>query len=139
MANRTASRTRTAPRFSRTGTPARTGGMRGRRQQHKSGPQRLVQSVTSALGGSKASKSSRGRRGGKAGGVALATAAAGMAFKNRDRLMAMFNRRGSDRNAPSETNPTEAGTRATTGPVDPARSGNIAPTDPGNRPDMPPA
>ena len=139
MANRTASRTRTAPRFSRTGTPARTGGMRGRRQQHKSGPQRLVQSVTSALGGSKASKSSRGRRGGKAGGVALATAAAGMAFKNRDRLMAMFNRRGSDRNAPSETNPTEAGTRATAGPVDPARSGNIAPTDPGNRPDIPAA
>jgi hypothetical protein len=62
-----------------------------------------------------------------------------MAYKNRNRLMAMFNRRGQEANAPSQTNPTEAGTRATSGPVDPARTGDIAPTDPGNRPDIPAA
>jgi hypothetical protein len=62
-----------------------------------------------------------------------------MTFKNRNRLMAMFNRKGKDANEPAQTNPTEAGTRATSGPVDPVRAGNIAPTDPGNRPDIPAA
>jgi hypothetical protein len=60
-----------------------------------------------------------------------------MAFRNRAKIIAMFSRRGADTNARSETNPTEAGTRATAGPADPVRSGNIAPTDPGTRPDIP--
>jgi hypothetical protein len=75
---------------------------------------------------------------GKAGGIAVMTAAAGVAFKNRDRLMGMFNRKGDEQNAKSVTSPVEAGTRPTTGATDPARAGNIAPTDPGNRPDIPP-
>jgi hypothetical protein len=89
-------------------------------------------------GSSRGHKKSSGRSG-KAGGIALVTAAAGMAFKNRNKLMGMFGRRGSDANAPAEVNPTEAGTRPTSGPVDPVRTGNIAPTDPGNRPDIPAA
>jgi hypothetical protein len=75
---------------------------------------------------------------GKAGGIAVMTAAAGVAFKNRDRLMGMFNRKGDEQNAKSVTSPVEAGTRPTTGATDPARAGTIAPTDPGNRPDIPP-
>jgi hypothetical protein len=74
----------------------------------------------------------------RAGRIAFVTAAAGMAFKNRAKLMAMFGRRGSAANAPAEMNPSEAGTRPATGPADPARTGDIAPTDPGNRPDIPP-
>jgi hypothetical protein len=126
---------RTAPRFSRS----------ARRQPQRSGAQKVIASLTGALPGmgssSKKSHASSGARsrGGKAGGIALASAAAGMAYKNRNRLMAMFSRKGKDANAPAQTNPTEAGTRATSGPVDPIRTGNIAPTDPGNRPDIPPA
>lgn len=132
---RTHAPSRTTPRFSRTGRP--------RRQPQRSGAQKAIESLTAALPGMGSSKKKRrgssSGRGGKAGGIALASAAAGMAFKNRNRLMAMFNREGKDANAPEQTNPTEAGTRATSGPVDPTRTGNIAPTDPGNRPDMPAA
>ena len=126
---------RTAPRFSRS----------ARRQPQRSGAQKAIASLTGALPGmgSSSKKSHRSAaarsRGGKAGGIALASAAAGMAFKNRNRLMAMFNRKGKAANEPAQTNPTEAGTRATSGPVDPVRAGNIAPTDPGNRPDIPAA
>jgi hypothetical protein len=137
---------RTTPRFSRTGRAPSTGGWRGRRQPQRSGAQKAIDSLTGALegfaGGSSKKRrgaSSRRARGGKAGGIALASAAAGVAFKNRNRLMALFNRKGDDANAPAQTNPTEAGTRATSGPVDPARTGDIAPTDPGNRPDIPAA
>jgi hypothetical protein len=126
---------RAAPRFSRS----------ARRQPQRSGAQKAIDSLTGALpgmgsSGRKSHGSSGARsRGGKAGGIALVSAAAGMAYKNRNRLMAMFNRRGQDANAPAQTNPTEAGTRATSGPVDPVRTGDIAPTDPGNRPDIPAA
>jgi hypothetical protein len=126
---------RSAARFSRS----------GRRQPQKSGAQKAIESLTGALPGmgSSAKKShgssSARSRGGKAGGIAVVSAAAGMAYKNRNRLMAMFNRKGQDANASAQTNPTEAGTRATSGPVDPARTGDIAPTDPGNRPDIPAA
>ncbi len=138
------SRTRTAPRFSRTGTPATTsGGWRHRRQPQKSGAQRAIAGITGALpgmGGSKGRKAkatkSRSRGGGKAGGIALVTAAAGMAFKNRNKLMDMLNRKGSQDNAHAEMNPSEAGTRPATGSVDPIRSGNLAPPVPGNRPDL---
>jgi len=135
---------RTTPRLARTGRAPSTGGWRGRRQPQKSGVQKAIESLTGALPGIGGGSSKKGRgtstrrtRGGKAGGIALASAAAGMAFKNRNRLMALFNRKGDDANARAQTNPTEAGTRATSGPVDPARTGDIAPTDPGNRPDIP--
>ena len=62
-----------------------------------------------------------------------------MAFKNRGKLMDMLGRGGDRHNARDETAPVEAGTRPTTGAADPVRSGDIAPTDPGNRPDIRPA
>jgi hypothetical protein len=124
------------------------GGLGRRRQPPKrSGAQKAMDAITSAipgLGGSSATtrrttSSSKGRRGGKAGGVALAGAAAGMAFKNRAKLMDMLSRRGDKDHARDEAAPVEAGTRPAVGSVDPIRRGDIAPTDPGNRPDMPPA
>jgi hypothetical protein len=148
----TQTRSRTTPRFSRAGTPAatprRTGGLGRRRQPPKrSGAQKAIDAITSALpglGGSRGAKrrttsSSKARRGGKAGGVAVAGAAAGVAFKNRGKLMDLLSRRGDKHNARDETAPVEAGTRPAVGATDPIRSGNIAPTDPGNRPDMPAA
>lgn len=160
---RTASPSRTASRFSRTGAPATSrsrlgrqrsttasprygiaGGWMQRRQPQKSGPKRVLENMTSLVpgiaknmsGGS--SRGNRRRRGGKAGGVALVSAAAGMAYKNREKLMSIFKREGSDAKADTTTSPVEAGTRPTTGAGDPIRSGNIAPTDPGNRPDIAP-
>jgi hypothetical protein len=94
--------------------------------------------MASSGGKTKRRSSSKSGRGGKAGGIALVTAAAGMAFKNRGKLMDMFSRRGEDSGARAETSPVEAGTRPVTGSADPIRSGDIAPTDPGNRPDIPP-
>jgi hypothetical protein len=151
----TQTRSRTAPRFSRTATPAATprrsgipGGLGRRRQPPKrSGPQKAMDALASALPGKSgssgrkrhATSSSKARRGGKAGGVALVGAAAGMAFKNRGKLMDMLSRRGDKDNAGAETAPVEAGTRPAVGSTDPIRSGNIAPTDPGNRPDIPAA
>jgi hypothetical protein len=114
-----------------------------RRQPQKSGPKRALATLTSALPGvgksaSRGSSSSKRRRGGKAGGFALVTAAAGMAIKNRQKLMSMFRQEGSESRADTQTSPVEAGTRPTAGSADPMRSGNIAPTDPGNRPDIAP-
>ena len=144
---RTASPSRTASRFSRTGTPVSSRPHLGRRRHPpKSGPKRVLENLSSLVPGiakNMSGGSSRGkqrRRRGKAGGVAIASAAAGMAYKNRQKLLSMFKREGSDTKADATTSPVAAGTRPTTGPVDPIRSGNIAPTDPGNRPDIvPPA
>jgi hypothetical protein len=139
---RTVTPSRTGARFSRTGTPATTRSRMRRRQPPKSGPKRALESVTALVPAvakqlsGRSSKTKRRRRGGKAGGLALATAAAGMAVKNRQKLMSMFRREGSASKADTETSPVEAGTRPTAGSADPIRSGNIAPTDPGNRPDI---
>jgi hypothetical protein len=129
-------------------TPRRygiAGGWMQRRQPQKSGPKRALENVTALVPGIAKNMSrgssrgkSRRRRGGKAGGVALVSAAAGMAYKNREKLMSIFKREGSDTKADATTSPVEAGTRPTTGSGDPMRSGNIAPTDPGNRPDIAP-
>jgi hypothetical protein len=116
---RTATPSRTGARFSRTGTPATTRSRVRRRQPPKSGPKRALESVTALVPGvakqlsGSSSKSKRRRRGGKAGGLALATAAAGMAVKNRQKLMSMFRREGSASKADTEPSPVEAGTRPT--------------------------
>jgi hypothetical protein len=134
-------RARAATTTSRRGI---AGGWIQRRQPPKSAPKRALGSVTSTLSGvarsltGGRSRTKPRRRGGKAGGIALVSATAGMAFKNRDKLMSMFSRRGSQTQADTETSPTEAGTRPTVASGDPARTGDIAPTDPGNRPDIPP-
>jgi hypothetical protein len=146
----TRSTPRSSPRFARTGTPPSSRGFRPRRPPQKSGGQKAIDALTKAIPGvggtaaaGKASKgrrrsASKGGRGGKAGGVALVSAAAGLAFKNRSKLMQLLGRKGERDQAPAQTNPIEAGTRPTSGPVDPVRTGDIAPTDPGNRPDIPP-
>jgi hypothetical protein len=152
---------RRAARFSRTSAPTSTrrmggpragarpsryglaGGWLQRREQPKSGPKRVVENLKALVPGlakevSRGSSSKRRSRGGKAGGIALASAAAGVAYKNRDKLMGMLRDKGSETHEDKTVSPVEAGTRPTTGAGDPIRSGNIAPTEPGNRPDIPP-
>jgi hypothetical protein len=74
-------------RFARsTSTPRRSSpvpGLHRRRQPEPTGLKKVMGTVVSASAAKKAAPSSRK---GKAGGVALAAAAAGVAFKNRDRL-----------------------------------------------------
>jgi hypothetical protein len=157
---RTTTPSRRAARFSRTSAPTSTrrlGGSRGvaqpsryglaggwlqRREQPKSGPKRVVENLNALVPGLakevSRSSSKRRSRGGKAGGIALMSAAAGVAYKNRDKLMGMLRDRGSETHEDKTVSPVEAGTRPTTGAGDPIRSGNIAPTDAGNRPDIPP-
>ena|SRR5687767_2364544 len=95
---RSTPRPRQGGRFARsTPTPARFPGRRPRQQQ-KSGL------LGGLLSGGTASKSSSGSKSGKAGGLAALTAAAGFAFRNRDKLTALLNRRrggsGPERAAP---------------------------------------
>ena len=80
-------------------------GIRSRPPQ-QSGMKKALGALSGAvpgLGGSKSSrsfgrgkKSSSSSKGGKAGGVALLTAAAGLAFQNRDKLTSKLRRNGSD-------------------------------------------
>jgi hypothetical protein len=64
-----------------------------RRKPPKSGGAKAVEALTGLVGGKKAS--STGAKGAKAGaGVAMLTAAAGLAFKNRDKLTSMLKRDG---------------------------------------------
>ena len=72
-------------------------------------------------GGKKSSSSVAGGKSGKAGGVALLTAAAGFAFSNRDKVTSMLRRKGSDQGStPQVTNEspvtTGAGTNSPTVP-----------------------
>jgi hypothetical protein len=143
----TTTRTRTSarptPRFNRAAPQPNR--FRGRRPEPpKSGKQRAIEGVAGALpgllaGGGKGkskskSRSKAGGRSGKAGGAALLTAAAGLAFRNRGKLSSLLHR-GSD--AGPESSTVEAGTRPVVGTTAPERTGDIAPTDPGNRPDIP--
>jgi hypothetical protein len=74
-------------RYARTtSTPRRlpqTPGLRRRRQAPPSG---LKRAMTALLPTAAAKKATPGSKKGKAGGLALIAAAAGMAFKNRDKL-----------------------------------------------------
>jgi hypothetical protein len=72
-------RSTSAPRKSR---PAQ--GLRRRRQPEPTGIKKVMGTVLPAGAAKKAAPSSR--KGKAGGGVALAAAAAGMAFKNRDRI-----------------------------------------------------
>jgi hypothetical protein len=100
--------TTSARRFARSGStpqPRRTGtagrprttarpraiDVARRRTPKKSGRGQAVQALTGLLGGKKAAKSTG--KGAKAGaGAAMLTAAAGLAFKNRDKLTSMLKR-----------------------------------------------
>ena len=72
-------------------------------------------------GGKKSSSSVAGSKGGKAGGVALLTAAAGFAFSNRDKVTSMLRRKGSDQGSTPQVTTdspvtTGAGTNSPTVP-----------------------
>ena len=91
MATQTSTRRATsARRFGRTTSapsrgPARTRGLR-RRPAKPSGLKGLIGGL---LPGTAAAKPTPGSKKGKAGGLALAAAAAGVAFKNRDKLASL--------------------------------------------------
>jgi hypothetical protein len=69
-------------RYARAGG-RRSQGLRRRRQPKQSGLKRMVGAVIPAAAAKKAAPSSKK---GRAGGVAMLAAAAGVAFKNRDKL-----------------------------------------------------
>jgi hypothetical protein len=68
-------------------------GVARRRRRPTSSTAKALEALTGLVGGKKASRS--GAKGAKAGaGVAMLTAAAGLAFKNRDKLTSMLKRDG---------------------------------------------
>jgi hypothetical protein len=107
MATRTRTHQRSTAstrRFAKPGAPPRgrraTGGAGHarplavrRRKPQKSGTAQALETLTGLVAGKKAA--SGGAKGAKAaGGMAMLTAAAGLAFKNRDKLTAMLKRDG---------------------------------------------
>ena len=82
MASATRTR-RPTGRYARASTH-RTQGLRRRRQPEPSGLKKMVGAMLPAAAAKKAAPSSKK---GRAGGLAVLAAAAGVAFKNRDRLM----------------------------------------------------
>jgi hypothetical protein len=113
-------RTAGAPqgRFARSAsTPRRsnpTQGLRRRRPPEPSGVKKVIGAMIPASAAKKAAPSSKK---GKAGALALVAGAAGMAFKNRDKLSEL-RRKGSD----VDTTATSAGNGSTANP-----SGPVAP------------
>ena len=124
------------PKVPRSASPQqrrRAAGIR-RRPPQQSGMQKALGALSGAVPGLGGNKSSRsfGRskksspsiasgKSGKAGGVALLTAAAGFAFSNRDKVTSMLRRKGSDQGStPQVTNEspvtTGAGTNSPTVP-----------------------
>jgi hypothetical protein len=98
-----AGRTPTTGRFGRsTPTPRRrvpVQGLRRRRQPQPTGLKKVMSALVPATAAKKATPSSKK---GKAGGLALVAAAAGMAFKNRGKISEM-RRKQSDGGTPSST------------------------------------
>jgi hypothetical protein len=110
MATSTANKPGRYARSSATRRP--TQGLRRRRQPEPTGLRKLVGAV---LPVSAAKKAAPGSKKGRAGGIALAAAAAGVAFKNRDKLSQMTHR---DSTAGAPTMPGAAN-NATAPPADP--------------------
>ena len=72
-----------------TATPRRSSpvqGLRRRRQPKPTGLKKVMNAVVPTGAGGAAKKAAPSSKKGKAGGLALVAAAAGMAFKNRDKL-----------------------------------------------------
>ena len=124
-------------RFNRTSTPQRRPATRGRRsqpnrygiaggvlQRRRTPPPSGLKGALAGLSGVlPAAGKARGKatpssKKGKAGGVALLTAAAGLAFSNRDKLGQLVKRSGSDQSgqAPVSTPPVTTTPPATTTP-----------------------
>ena len=69
-------------------------GLRRRRANEPKGMKKMLGAVGSMLPGAAAKKATPSSKKGKAGGLALAAAAAGMAFKNRNKLSQLRHRDG---------------------------------------------
>jgi hypothetical protein len=120
------------PKVSRGATPQqrrRAVGIR-RKPPQQSGMQKAFSALSGAVpglggkkkgsrsfGGKKSSTSVAGGKSGKAGGVALLTAAAGFAFSNRDKVSSMLRRKGSDQGS---TPPVATDSPVTTGTSSPS-------------------
>ena len=105
-------------RFPRAGAPqARTGRMPSvrRKPPQKKG---IASAITGLLPTGAASKATPSSKKGKAGGFAAIAAAAGVAFRNRDKLAGMLNRKGGSQN--SQSVPPTPGTTADAVPPRPA-------------------
>ncbi len=119
MATAQTRRPRPRPRTSarRTATPARRGAAGGwiqrrRPQPEQSGLKRLVGGATGALAGITGRKAAPTRSHGKAkagGGLAFVTAAAGLAFKYRDKLLAKAKGKQQDSAAPIDMSQAQPG------------------------------
>jgi hypothetical protein len=90
------SRRPTGGRFTRpAATPTRRRPSRPRRKPQKSGLEKAFEQVTAMLPGAGAKKGRRGgsARGRKPAGMAALAGAAGLAMKNRDKIMSLVRRR----------------------------------------------
>jgi len=77
-------------RFARsTSTPRRSNPVQGLRRRRQPAPTGLKKVMGGVLSAGAAKKAAPGSRKGKAGGMVLAAAAAGMAFKNRGKVAGM--------------------------------------------------
>jgi hypothetical protein len=110
-----------APRTRRAAAPQRrgiAGGwlQRGRPQpKPPSSAKKALTALTGALPGRRSTPApGKSRRAGKTGGLAVLAGAAGLAFKNRDRISALIKRKRSDP-APDSPDGAPTGTPATTG------------------------
>ncbi|HKG94379.1 MAG TPA: hypothetical protein VKA84_20875 [Gemmatimonadaceae bacterium] len=104
--------TRTAPRGRTPQMPAR---FSRNKPKQKTG---IAGTLTGLLPTGAASKATPNTKKGKAGGFAALAAAAGVAFKNRDKLGGMLNRKGGDQRSPSQPTSATTPTPAPT-PVEP--------------------
>jgi hypothetical protein len=118
---RRAGRSTTPARRGRRPTPHRRGVAGGWLQRGKPEPKSPLKEVLSKLPHRRAAPVPKSRKG-KAGGLALLAGAAGLALKNRDKLMAMIKRRGSSDEetaraggAPVSGTPATGGTEAPLG------------------------
>jgi hypothetical protein len=91
-------------------------GLRRRKPPKPTGIKKVLGAAGSVLPGAAAKKAAPSSKKGKAGGLALAAAAAGMAFKNRDKLGQL---RHKDEGAPTGTTTPESNHTATVPPATP--------------------
>jgi hypothetical protein len=96
----------------------RTQGLVRRKPPEPTGAKKVVSVITAALPTAAAKKAAPSSKKGAAGSVALLAAAAGMAFKNRDKLSGLMHRG----NGQSDSTDVAATTRTNNTPMPPSAS-----------------
>jgi hypothetical protein len=127
--------TRQARRAGRSSTPPRRGVASGWLQRRKPEPKSPLNEVLSKLPRRRTAPVPKSRKG-KAGGLALLAGAAGLALKNRDRLMAMIKHRGSSDEATAPAHSAPVGGTPATGATEEPLSGAVREAPPAG-PDAP--